>query len=234
MSTPLSGEQLAEIRADLDAVPAPPWRWIGVRGAGGPQLVTDHSGRQYLLRAKKPTDSHGDELLDPQTDYAVYGDLEFRDQRAGERYSTMRPGDQLATGRTDYDPDAIVGVDNPVARWFERSAAHAAALLAEVERLKSSAATTWHTSHPESAVSLGYYTGRAAAMDHIHHLLAREENTTSEAIETRVIWRADDPEAEDTAWECWLFDADMSDDKPTGYVVCPIEIAAAYDPDGDE
>ncbi len=135
MSAPLSGQQLAEIRADLDAVPAPPWRWIGVRGAGGPQLVTDHSGRQYLLRAKKPTDGRGDEVLDPQTDYPVYGDLEFRDQRPGEQYAGMRPGDQLGIGRTSYDPDAIVGVDNAVARWMERSAAHATALLAEAERL---------------------------------------------------------------------------------------------------
>jgi hypothetical protein len=131
---PLTPEQLAEIRADLGAVPAPPWRWIGVRGAGGPQLVTDHSGRQYLLRAKKPTDAGGDELLDFVTDAAVFGDLEFHDQRAGERYSIMRPGDQLAIGRTDYDPDSIVGVDNPVARWIERSAAHATALLVEVAR----------------------------------------------------------------------------------------------------
>lgn len=137
MSASLSEQQLAGIRADLAAVPAPPWRWIGVRGAGGPQLVTDHSGRQYLLRAKKPTDARGDEVVDPQTDFPVYGDLEFRDQRAGERYSLMRPGDQLAIGRTSYDPDAIVGVDNPVARWVERSAAHAAALLAEIDRLQA-------------------------------------------------------------------------------------------------
>lgn len=137
MSGPLSEETLAAIRADLAAVPAPPWRWIGVRGCGGPQLVTDHSGRQYLLRAAKPADVRGDEVLDPHTDCAVYGDLEFRDQRDGERYSSMRPGDQLATGRTDYDPDSIVGVDNPVARWVERSAAHASALLAEVDRLRA-------------------------------------------------------------------------------------------------
>lgn len=132
---PLSEQQLTEIRADLAAVPAPPWRWIGVRGCGGPQLVTGHSGRQYLLRAAKPADIKGDEVLDPHTDCAVYGDLEFREQRSGETYSTMRTGDQLAIGRTEYDPDAITGVDNPVARWVERSAAHASALLAEMDRL---------------------------------------------------------------------------------------------------
>jgi hypothetical protein len=233
MSAPISEQLLATIRADLAAVPAPPWRWIGVRGAGGPQLVTDHSGRQYLLRAKKPADHHGDELLDPQTDYPVYGDLEFRDQRPGEQYSTMRAGDRLAVGRTSYDEDSIVGVDNPVARWVERSTAHAAALLAEVERLQATAPSVWHAWFPEDASSLGFYAGRDAAMDHIHHLLAREENTTPAAIEVRVMWRADNPEAEDTAWECWLTDPDGADDTPTGYVVNPIAVAATYEPSAD-
>jgi hypothetical protein len=122
--------RVTEIREALATVPAPPWRWIGVRGSGGPQLVTDHSGRQYLLRAAKPTDDRGDELLDPETDAVIYGDLEFRDQRDGEKYSTMRSGNALATGRTPYDPDSIVGVDNPVAEWMGRSAQIVTDLLA--------------------------------------------------------------------------------------------------------
>ncbi|MFB6873698.1 hypothetical protein [Streptomyces sp. NPDC056323] len=134
---PLSPEREAEIRADLDAIPAPPWRWIGSRHAGGPQLVTDHSGRQYVLRAAKPTDHRGDELLDPETGWVVYGDLEFRDQRESEKYSTMRSGNALAIGRTEYDPDAIVGVANPVARWLEASAQYATDLLAELDRLRA-------------------------------------------------------------------------------------------------
>ncbi|MFF1650193.1 hypothetical protein [Streptomyces sp. NPDC058240] len=137
MSAPLSPEREAEIRTDLDAVPAPPWRWIGSRHAGGPQLVTDHSGRQYVLRAAKPTDHRGDELLDPEMGYVVYGDLEFRDQREGEKYSTMRSGDALAIGRTEYDPDSIVGVANPVARWLEASAQYATDLLAELDRVRA-------------------------------------------------------------------------------------------------
>lgn len=136
-TTNLTPERESEIRADLAAVPAPPWRWIGLRGGGGPELVTDHSGRQYLLRAAKPTDHRGDELLDPEKDTVVYGDLEFRDQREGERWSSMRSGNSLAVGRTEYDPDAIVGVANPIARWFEKSAQHTTELLAEVDRLRA-------------------------------------------------------------------------------------------------
>ncbi|MCX4605409.1 hypothetical protein OG402_33630 [Streptomyces anulatus] len=100
-------------------------------------MVTDHSGRQYLLRAAKPTDYRGDELLDPETDAVVYGDLEFRDQRDGEKWSSMRSGNSLAVGRTEYDPDAIVGVANPIARWVEKSAQHTTDLLAEVDRLRA-------------------------------------------------------------------------------------------------
>ncbi|MFD3638278.1 hypothetical protein [Streptomyces griseus] len=136
-TTNLTPEREAEIRADLAAVPAPPWRWIGLRGAGGPQLVTDHSGREYLLRAAKPSDHRDDELLDPETDAVVYGDLEFRDQREGETYSWMRSGNSLAVGRTEYDPDSIVGVANPIARWVEKSAQHVTDLLAEVDALRA-------------------------------------------------------------------------------------------------
>lgn len=139
--TVLTPEREQEIRADLAAIPAPPWRWIGSRHAGGPELVTDHSGRQYLLRAAKPTDHRGDELLDPETDAVIYGDLQFRDQREGETYSTMRSGNELAIGRTDYDPDAIVDVANPVARWIKASAQYATELLAEVARLRAECTT---------------------------------------------------------------------------------------------
>ncbi|MET7788087.1 hypothetical protein ABZS93_15960 [Streptomyces sp900116325] len=147
----LSPEREAEIRTSLDAIPAPPWRWIGSRHAGGPQLVTDHSGRQYVLRAAKPTDHRGDELLDPETYSVVYGDLEFRDQREGERYSTMRSGDALAIGRTECDPDSIVGVANPVARWLEASAQYATDLLAELDRLRAELAAL-----PAPVVEMGF------------------------------------------------------------------------------
>lgn len=133
---PLAQSRLAEIQAALEAVPAPPWTWIGTRNGGGPQLVTDHSGRQYILHAVKPKDRRGDELLDPYTDEPIYGDLQFRDCRPNERWSTMRAGAELAVGRTDYDPDSIIDVDNPVARWMRDSAAFVAELLAEVAVLR--------------------------------------------------------------------------------------------------
>lgn len=129
-------DRINEIQDALDAVPAPPWRWIGSRTSGGPELVTDHSGRQYLLRSAKPVDARGDEILDPATDYPVYGDLEFRDQRPNERYSTMRRGDELAVGRTHYDENTIVDVDNPLARFLRDAPQYVADLLAEIERLR--------------------------------------------------------------------------------------------------
>jgi hypothetical protein len=136
----MSTDRTSEIQAALDGVPAPPWRWIGTRTSGGPQLVTDHSGRQYLLRAAKPVDGRGDELLDPEGDYPIYGDLQFRDQRPGERYSSMRRGGELAVGRTSYDEDSIVDVDNPVARFLRDAPQYVADLLREVLALRSEVA----------------------------------------------------------------------------------------------
>ncbi|NWF25295.1 hypothetical protein HW130_03280 [Streptomyces sp. PKU-EA00015] len=132
----MTTDRTTEIQAALAAVPAPPWRWIGSRTSGGPELVTDHSGRQYLLRAAKPVDGRGDELLDPAGDYPIYGDLQFRDKRPGERYSTMRRGDELAVGRTHYDENTIVDVDNPVARFLRDAPQYVADLLAENARLR--------------------------------------------------------------------------------------------------
>jgi hypothetical protein len=91
----------------------------------------------------------------------------------------------------------------------------------------------WCPSHDSDGLAVGHYTTRAAAMDHIHHLLAAEENTTAEAIQTRVIWRADTPDGDaECAWECWMFDDD-EDDAPTGYVVAPVTVATAYTPQRD-
>jgi hypothetical protein len=251
----LSEQQLAGIRADLAAVPAPPWRWIGVRHAGGPQLVTDHSGRQYILRAAKPADQNGDELTDPVTDYPVYGDLQFRDQRPDEEYATMRRGNELAVGRTSYDPDSIAGVNNPVARWIEKSAAHAAALLAEVDRLdaglsgfaltasnllteleaaqariaelEKAPAVAFRASYDDD-IPLGTYRTITDATSHgdAHY---RQHHDQDDVM--LLAWY---PEAgsDDEVWRLWVTDHG-DDDQPTSYVVTQIEISANYE-DGDE
>jgi hypothetical protein len=72
-------------------------------------------------------------------------------------------------------------------------------------------------------------------MDRVHHELAHEENVPVSEIQERVTWRADSPEEDvETSWECWLLDEDGDEYEPTDYVVSPIAVAAAYDPDGDE
>ncbi|MBP5883136.1 hypothetical protein QBA57_28790 [Streptomyces scabiei] len=89
--------------------------------------------------------------------------------------------------------------------------------------------TVFRASH--ESIVMGRYTNRQAAMDHVHAVLANEEGCD---VTARVIWRADDPEADEPTWECWLFDADMADDSPTGYVVTPLEVASAYDGEAAE
>jgi hypothetical protein len=130
----MSDLDLDAIRRDLAAVPPPPWRWIG-RKDTGPLLVTDHSGQLYLLGPAHPVDEHGGQITDDD-DAPVFADLMFRDQRDGERYATMREAAELIVPRTSYDPETYRDIDNPVARWIVRSAAHATALVAEVEQLR--------------------------------------------------------------------------------------------------
>jgi hypothetical protein len=89
--------------------------------------------------------------------------------------------------------------------------------------------TVYRASH--DSIVMGHYTTRETAMDHVHAVLANEEGGD---VTARVIWRADDPEADEPEWECWLFDADMADDSPTGYLVTPVEVASEYEPEDDE
>lgn len=132
--------------------------------------------------------------------------------------------------------------------WFERDGVHeqwrtdpdsdrptrkGAGTVTPLE-LAAAASTVWRAWYSGDGAGLGHYTGRDAAMNRVHHELAREETVSVEAIQERVTWRADSPEEDvETSWECWLVDEDGEDDKPTDYVVSPIEVAAAYDPDGD-
>lgn len=94
---------------------------------------------------------------------------------------------------------------------------------------QSAQLTVFRASH--ESIVMGHYDSRKAAMDHVHATLANEEGGD---VTARVIWRADDPEAEEPVWECWLFDSDMADDSPTRYVVTPLEVASEYDAEADE
>lgn len=102
-------------------------------------------------------------------------------------------------------------------------------LRGRVAELEAAQGTVFRASH--DSIVMGHYTTRQAAMDHVHATLANEEGGD---VTARVIWRADDPEVDEPTWECWLFDAEMADDEPTGYVVTPVEVASAYDEEAAE
>ncbi|MFV2172400.1 hypothetical protein ACFHW2_11540 [Actinomadura sp. LOL_016] len=135
MADPMSDEQLAEVRHALAAVPAPPWQWIGHRHTG-PTLVTTHSGWQYILGIAHPQDEHGHRIEDDEL-RPVYGDLLFWDEGGEDEFPVMRRAVEMIEPRAEYDPDTIRGIDNPVARWLQRSAEFAALLLDEVDRLRA-------------------------------------------------------------------------------------------------
>lgn len=137
MAKPMTPERIAEIKADLAAVPAPPWRWIGTRTTG-PMLVTDHSGQHYLLRPAYPLDEHGDQATDDEG-RPLYADLYFRDEGKDDEFAILRRAAEMIVPRTDYDPETYRDIDNPMARWIKQSAEYVTGLLAEVKQLRSRA-----------------------------------------------------------------------------------------------
>jgi hypothetical protein len=133
MSEPLSSERQKEIQAALDAIPAPPWHWIGDTKHQGPMLATKHSGWIYVMGFKRLG------MRGAQPAFPVRGEdgyLLITPCREIEERSAVAAKD-AAIPRAPYDPDTIRGIDNPVARWLEHSAQYAKELLDEVDRLKA-------------------------------------------------------------------------------------------------
>ncbi|MDX3033734.1 hypothetical protein [Streptomyces scabiei] len=136
-----------------------------------------------------------------------------------------------ALGRWRSDPEVpdrqvLADIERACAQWRTPGQGYRSD---EDEPTEAPPLTVFRASH--ESMPMGHYDSRKAAMDHVHAALAFEEGGD---VTARVIWRADDPEADEPAWECWLFDADMADDSPTGYVVTALEVASKYDPDADE
>ncbi|MEV4179896.1 hypothetical protein AB0J28_00435 [Streptosporangium canum] len=131
----LTPERHAEIRAALDAVPAPPWHWIGDTKHSGPMLATKHSGWIYVMGFKR-LGTQGAQPAFPVRGVDGYlvitpcRDIENRDLKTVD-------AKKVAIPRASYDPDTVRGIDNPVAQWIEHSPQYAAELLAEVEELRA-------------------------------------------------------------------------------------------------
>lgn len=224
----LSEEQLAEIRAREAAASNGPWNAYRLRdgsvvifGLGRLWNRLDGGGVEErpdtLFEAHDGTPEDAEFIAHAREDVPALLDLAEEQAREIERLLSERHSTNEALD------DAVQAIAAKDAR------------IAELEAAEHVDWRAWHDS--DASMPLGQYTGRDAAMGHVHHVLAREESISVEAIGLRVRWVADDPhgpEDEPTAWECWLTDADGEDEQPTGYVVSPIEVAAAYDPDGDE
>lgn len=133
VSETLSDARLAEIQAALDAIPAPPWHWIGDTKHQGPMLATKHSGWIYVMGFKRLG------MRGAQPTFPVRGDdgyLLIKPCREIEERDSAAAKD-VAIPRAPYDPDTVRGIDNPVALWLEHSAQYAKELLGEVDRLKA-------------------------------------------------------------------------------------------------
>lgn len=106
-------------------------------------------------------------------------------------------------------------------------------LQARVAELEAAPTVVYRAEHPDSGIVLGTYSNREAAVAHCEALATREGATGL------VSWVPDDSDALSPE-ELTYFDVEYcdGDDVPsqtcTGYVVTPLEVASAYDPEAEE
>ncbi|MFB7461220.1 hypothetical protein [Streptomyces sp. NPDC056188] len=101
-------------------------------------------------------------------------------------------------------------------------------LIARVAELEAAQGTVFRASH--DSIVMGLYTSREAAQAHCEAKVQQEEPAGSIR---HLSWSADDigPDAE---YELHITPAETGGlIRGTGYVVTPLEVASAYDPDGD-
>ncbi|MGW2692415.1 hypothetical protein ACWC3Y_11195 [Streptomyces sp. NPDC001296] len=93
----------------------------------------------------------------------------------------------------------------------------------------TSALTVYRASH--DSIVMGLYTTREAAQAHCEAKVQQEEPAGSIR---HLSWSADDI-GDDAEYELHITPAETGElIRGTGYVVTPLEVASAYDPDGDE
>lgn len=107
-------------------------------------------------------------------------------------------------------------------------------ITVELRKLQESPLMAYRASH--KSIVLGHYTTREAARDHCQKLMERASVGTLE-WRTDGEWREDDggepgPDEAEELYEYGTHESATWD--PTGYVVTPLEAAAAYDEGADE
>jgi len=110
----IDSERLAEIRAALALVPAPPWHWRGDTYSG-PFLATVQGGWRLVMGFRRLGMQGAQPAFPAATPNGVF---------VYEAKRQMVP-------RTDYDTKTFCDIDNPVARWMRDSAQFVAELLAD-------------------------------------------------------------------------------------------------------
>jgi hypothetical protein len=95
--------------------------------------------------------------------------------------------------------------------------------VAELERHAAADVTVYRASH--ESIVIGHYTTAAAAREHCEAYVQREHPGAV------LDWIADE---DDELSPAELAEQVGDEESLTGYVVTPVSVAAAYDPDGDE
>lgn len=141
MTEPMPTERRAEIAAALEAVPAPPWHWIGNLDTG-PTLATKHDGWKFIMGFRRLGTNGAQPTFPVATE--PHG------------YTLLRPARELIVPRASYDARTFRGIDNPVARFIEHGAEYVAELLAENKRLRDQLAEQQQIASVYEDYAMGY------------------------------------------------------------------------------
>ncbi|MFF7142335.1 hypothetical protein ACFZB5_13940 [Streptomyces nodosus] len=102
--------------------------------------------------------------------------------------------------------------------------------MREDEAVEEPTLTVYRASH--DSIVMGLYTTREAARQHCEANVRREE---PEGSIRHLSWWTEDVADDDAEYELHITPAETGGlIRGTGYVVTPLEVAAEYDPDGDE
>lgn len=124
---------------------------------------------------------------------------------------------------------AIVGLTRYPITCRQLLRDYEAALRAAWEAEDVTGYRAWHT----SGIVLGHYRTRDAAMAHAHAEHAGMTGADAAAVAAAADWRPDCDDSDTAEWECYMPDAGPGAAQPTGYVVTPLVVAAAYDSEAD-
>jgi len=153
-------------------------------------------------------------------DRVLAGVQRWRDGLAEAATRQRTAEDELAAG-------IAIALDSAQLLLTSETAAELKRLQERVTELEAAPATVYRAEH--DCIVMGYYRTREAAREHCE---AEERRSWLTGSSITFAWVPDDSDPL-SAEELSVF-AGQNEESVTGYIVTPLEVPAAYDPDADE